>query len=219
MEALHFFGLTSDLASEPATPKMFENSCEEIPNLKKRQRHFSLEDCNAMDESEDSNSSSNLSNLSGANNLVCSKRVRQNSIFFSKTFDDSDASSNNSSFASESPNPISDFFASNFLHDPRPSMSLELDNDHLTSQLRSELEVRLLETLCPVPGREVSRSRRKLSFELPPQLLSVIAAHVIQEAANEPYGLKGNFFESLRPRKLAVWKALMSRSDKTLYDD
>jgi hypothetical protein len=68
-------------------------------------------------------------------------------------------------------------------------MSLELDNDRISNQLRAELEVRLLETLCPVPGS--SGPRRKFTFELPPQLLSIIASHVIQEAANEPYGLKG----------------------------
>ena len=96
MEALHFFGLSNDLPSAPVTPKLFENSSEEdeSPNLKKRHRHFSLEDYNAMDESEDS--SSNLSQLSsGLNSLVCSKRVRQNSIF--SNLNDSAISFSNSS--------------------------------------------------------------------------------------------------------------------------
>ena len=199
MEALHFFGLSSDVpASAPATPKLFDNNLsenEETPNVKKRQRHFSLEDYNAMDESEDSSSSS--SNLSGTNDLVCSKRVRQNSIFFPNALDDSAVSlsndgsfSSSSSFGQESSRRNSDFFsAANFFSDVPSSMSLELDNDRISSQLRAELEVRLLETLCPVPGS--SGSRRKFTFELPPQLLSIIASHVIQEAANEPYGLKG----------------------------
>ena len=200
MEALHFFGLSSDVpTSAPATPKLFDNLSEndETPNMKKRQRHFSLEDYNAMDESEDSSSSSS-SNLSGTNNLVCSKRVRQNSIFFPNALDDSAVSLSNdgsfssppSSFGNVSSRRNSDFFsAANFFSDTPSSMSLELDNDRISNQLRAELEVRLLETLCPVPGS--SGPRRKFTFELPPQLLSIIASHVIQEAANEPYGLKG----------------------------
>jgi hypothetical protein len=189
MEALHFFGLSSDIpSSTPATPKMFDDFSGESPNLKKRHRHFSLED--AMDESEDSTSSSNIS---GLNNLVvCSKRVRQNSIFFPAAFDDSAVSL--SASLESSPRHSPDFFSNKFFSDS--SMSLELDNDKLASQLRTELEVRLLETLCPVPGSSTSSGsgsgrRRKFLFELPPQLLGVIASHVLQEAANEPYGLKG----------------------------
>ena len=212
MEALHFFGLSNDLPSAPVTPKLFENSSEEdeSPNSKKRHRHFSLEDYNAMDESEDS--SSNLSQLSsGLNSLVCSKRVRQNSIFSnlddsaisfsnSSALSSSSASNESFSFGQQSRRNSSDFFSTNFLSDfPFSSnnvSALELDNDHIAHQLRSELEIRLLETLCPVPGASASEgsgsSRRKYAFELPPQLLAIIAAHVIQEAANEPYGLKGN---------------------------
>jgi hypothetical protein len=67
-------------------------------------------------------------------------------------------------------------------------MSIELDNDLIASQLRAELEVRLMETLCPAPG---SGAKVKFCFELPPQLLSIIASHIIQESTNEPYGLKG----------------------------
>ena len=68
--------------------------------------------------------------------------------------------------------------------------SMSIDNDHIANQFRAELELRLLETLCPAAGSRPGR--KKFSFELPPHLLSIIAAHVIQEAANEPYGLKGN---------------------------
>lgn len=219
MEALHFFGLSNDLPSAPVTPKLFENLPEddESPNLKKRHRHFSLEDYNAMDESEDSSSSSNLSQLStGLNGLVCSKRVRQNSIFSnlddsaisfsnSSALSSSSASNESFSFGQQSRRNSLDFFSTNFLSDiPFPSnnvSALELDNDHIAHQLRSELEIRLLETLCPVPGASASEvsgsARRKYVFELPPQLLAIIAAHVIQEAANEPYGLKGKKFFSL----------------------
>jgi len=187
MEALHFFGLSDVPSSTPVTPKMFDSCFDDAPNSKKRQRHFSLEDYNAMDESEDSMSSS--TNLSTSNNLVCSKRVRHNSIFFPA--DDSAVSfgSSDVSFARSSSRRSSELFsASDLFVDEPSSMSLELDNDHIAGQLRTELEVRLLETLCPAPG---SGSRRKFIFELPPQLLSIIASHVIQEAANEPYGLKG----------------------------
>lgn len=165
-----------------------------------------------MDESEDSSSSSsNLSQLSsGLNSLVCSKRVRQNSIFsnlddsaisFSNTsaLSSSSASIESFSFGQQSRRNSLDFFSTNFLSDiPFSSnnvSALELDNDHIAHQLRSELETRLLETLCPAPGASASEvsgaSRRKYVFELPPQLLAIIASHVIQEAANEPYGLKG----------------------------
>ena len=188
MVAPHFFGLSDVSSSTPSTPTMFDCFSDETPNLKKRQRHFSLEDYNAMDESEDSASSSST-NLSVSTANAASKRVRQNSIFFSA--DDSAVSfgADDLSFASSRRN--SELFSVSDLFSGPPSassMSLELDNDHIAQQLRAELEVRLLETLCPAPG---SGARRKFSFELPPQLLSIIASHVIQEAANEPYGLKG----------------------------
>lgn len=200
MEALHFFGLSTDRPSTPVTPKFFDS--DETQNIKKRQRHFSLEDYNAMDESEDSSSSSNLSNIS-VTSSISSKRVRQGSVFFSG-FDDSGvslsqqsspqsigtASSSSSSFvaAEESPKSDLDFFSNRFFSN---KMSLELDNDHINVQLRSELEARLLETLCPTPGTSSPKIRRKVSLEVPPQLLSIIAAHIIQEASCEPYGLKG----------------------------
>ena len=191
MEALHFFGLAdvpASPSSAPVTPKLFDM---ETPNMKKRQRHFSLEDYNAMDESEDSTSSSSINLSTGSSNVACPKRVRQNSIFF--PVDDSAVSfgSTNSSPLHNSSRRNSDFFSAAQLFPDKPtSMSIELDNDHIANQLRAELELRLLETLCPAAGSRPGR--KKFSFELPPHLLSIIAAHVIQEAANEPYGLKGN---------------------------
>ena len=32
---------------------------------------------------------------------------------------------------------------------------------------------------------------RKVSLQIPAQLLPILSSHIIQEAANEPYGLKG----------------------------
>ncbi len=36
---------------------------------------------------------------------------------------------------------------------------------------------------------------RKVSLQIPPQLLPILSSHIIQEAANEPYGLKGESFQ------------------------
>ena len=219
MEALHFFGLSDVTSSTPSTPTMFDSFSDETPNLKKRQRHFSLEDYNAMDESEDSaSSSSNLSVSTTAAANVGSKRVRQNSIFFSA--DDSAVSfgSDDISFGFGSSRRSSELFSvSDLFSGPPPSttMSLELDNDHIAHQLRAELEIRLLETLCPTPGSGI---RRKFSFELPPQLLSIIASHVIQEAANEPYGLKGEaHFSSLWAKGCKTNLAISNQPSSSHY--
>jgi len=37
-----------------------------------------------------------------------------------------------------------------------------------------------------------------VTLELPPQLLPIIAAHILQEAANEPYGIRGKDEEAER---------------------
>lgn len=121
MEAIHFFGLDDSQSSPPLTPKLFD--AEDAKNVKKRQRHFSLEDYSVMDESEDSNSMLSTSALA-AN----SKRVRQGSLFFSGVADDAAAFG----------------LSPEKLLGESHGMTLELENDHIASQLRGELEARLL---------------------------------------------------------------------------
>ncbi len=128
MEAIHFFGLDdgesrsspSLSVSPPLTPKLFD--AEDAKNVKKRQRHFSLEDYSVMDESEDSNSM-----LSAAVLAANAKRVRQGSVFFSGRGGCGD-----------------DALATDAYRPESHGLTLELENDRLASKLRGELEARLL---------------------------------------------------------------------------
>ncbi len=67
-----------------------------------------------------------------------------------------------------------------YAEDDNAPLHLDVSQEHISSSLRAEFEDRLLEAIA-----------HNARFSFPSGLLEGIAGHVVQEAAAEPYGLKG----------------------------
>jgi len=167
-------GGSGELAGNSGYMKPGDHHQQALRRQQRRQRHFSLEDYNDLELLDDSSCDSiigtNLNNTTSHNNggqvmnkppaMRLENRLR-NPV------------NNASAFYNEIP-----LGEDALLH-------LESTQDHISSQLKSEIECRLVESI------EGSRPSNGYGIEFPEGLLSIIAGHVSQEAAEEPYGIKG----------------------------